>query len=194
MAEKEFLLGNKARELLKYTVKATCVKAGDVSQSDVRIIIQRIAMLNDIKDVKSVCNQCIQVLDKEQHGFSKSSYRLYGEDMRQIAKRILREVLSANNALATAERSLRLKEINEIMDDCSLLLEYVQLCLDAHIISVGRAAEWTKRITDVKYMTGAWKKSETVRAKKATDAEQAADEQRQREIVKSAMREVLNNR
>ena len=39
MAEKEYLLGNRARELLKYTKHSTRVVSDDVSQKDVRAII-----------------------------------------------------------------------------------------------------------------------------------------------------------
>jgi len=40
MADKEYVLGNKARELVKYTIQATKVVTGDVSQRDVRKILQ----------------------------------------------------------------------------------------------------------------------------------------------------------
>lgn len=53
MADKEFLLGNRARELLKYTKQATRVVSGDISKADVRAIITRVAELDDICDVKS---------------------------------------------------------------------------------------------------------------------------------------------
>ena len=43
MAEKEYLLGNRARELLRYTNQATRIVSDDVSQRDVRAIIKRIA-------------------------------------------------------------------------------------------------------------------------------------------------------
>ena len=45
MAEKEYLLGNRARELLRYTNQATRIVSDDVSQRDVRAIIKRIAEL-----------------------------------------------------------------------------------------------------------------------------------------------------
>ena len=49
MADKEYLLGNRARELLKYTNQATKVVTDDVSQKDVRVILQKIAALDDIR-------------------------------------------------------------------------------------------------------------------------------------------------
>lgn len=43
MADKEFLLGVKARELLKYTKQATKVVSDDISPQDVRAILHKIA-------------------------------------------------------------------------------------------------------------------------------------------------------
>ena len=50
MADKEYLLGNRARELLKYTNQATKVVTDDVSQKEVRAILQKIAALDDIRE------------------------------------------------------------------------------------------------------------------------------------------------
>ena len=52
VADKEYLLGNKARELLKYTNQATKTVAEDISRKDVRQIFQKIAALDDIRDVR----------------------------------------------------------------------------------------------------------------------------------------------
>lgn len=72
MADKEYILGNKARELVKYTIQATRVVTGDVSQHDVRKILQKVAELDDIRDVKAVCQQLIGSLDRtEKKGFNE---------------------------------------------------------------------------------------------------------------------------
>ena len=52
MADKEFLLGNRARELLRYTNQGTKIVTDDISVRDVREIIKKIAALDDIRDVK----------------------------------------------------------------------------------------------------------------------------------------------
>lgn len=57
VADKEYILGNKARELLTYTNQATKIVTDDVSQRDVRKILQKIAALDDIRDVKQVCGR-----------------------------------------------------------------------------------------------------------------------------------------
>ena len=76
MADKEYLLGNRARELLKYTNQATKVVTDDVSQKEVRAILQKIAALDDIREVRSVCHTIIGQLDsKDKEGFTKMMYR-----------------------------------------------------------------------------------------------------------------------
>ncbi|MFR5990233.1 MAG: hypothetical protein ACLUGP_07560 [Faecalibacterium prausnitzii] len=52
----------------------------------------------------------------------------------------------------------RIHKIEEVVDGCSLLLEYITICMDEGIISVKKAGVWTKKVTDVKYMAMAWLK------------------------------------
>lgn len=125
MADKEFLLGNRARELLKYTKQATRVVSGDISKADVRAIITRVAELDDICDVKMVCQEVVHVLDtKDKEGFTKSTFRMYGEDMRETAKKILTDIHRANNTNFVVAYEDRIHKIEEVVDGCSLLLEY----------------------------------------------------------------------
>lgn len=125
MADKEFLLGNRARELLKYTKQATRVVSGDISKADVRAIITRVAELDDICDVKMVCQEVVHVLDtKDKEGFTKSTFRMYGEDMRETAKKILTDIHRANNTNFVVAYEERIHKIEEVVDGCSLLLEY----------------------------------------------------------------------
>lgn len=195
MAEKEFLLGNRARELLKYTKQATRIVSDDVSQRDVRAIIRRVAELDDIRDVKRVCSEVVGVLDKrDREGFTKSNFRLYGEDMRQIAKGIVRDIHAANNKHFVTEYNERLRKIDDVLDGCSLLLEYIQICVEEKIIGVKKAAVWTKHVTDVKYMSAAWKKNDGGRARKIESEVKASEERRQYDLVKAAFREVINSR
>lgn len=60
VADKEYLLGNKARELLKYTNQATKTVTEDISRKDVRQIFQKIAALDDIRDVQKLRRSEIQ--------------------------------------------------------------------------------------------------------------------------------------
>ncbi len=190
MADKEYLLGNKARELLTYTNQATRIVTGDVRQSDVRKILEQIAALGDIRDVKSVCGKIIGQIDrKERQGFSKSAYRCYGEDMRNIAKGIVRDIHAANGRMFATEHDERLRLIGKVLDGCSLMLEYIQICLDMEIIGLKKSEVWTKKVTDVKYMAASWKKNDGMRARKLKSEAQAGEDARQIELVKIAIQQ-----
>ena len=190
MADKEYLLGNRARELLKYTNQATKVVTDDVSQKDVRAILQKIAALDDIREVKSVCQTTIGQLDrKDKEGFTKAMYRCYGEDMRLIAKGIVRDVHAANGKMFATEYNERLRLIGKVLDGCSLLLEYIQIVQDMGVISLKKSEIWTKKVLDVKYMTASWKKNDGARANKLRSDEEAKQDARQVEVVKTAIRQ-----
>ena len=190
MADKEYLLGNRARELLKYANQATKVVTDDVSQKDVRVILQKIAALDDIREVKSICQTTIGQLDrKEKDGFTKAMYRCYGEDMRLIAKGIVRDVHAANGKMFATEYNERLRLIGKVLDGCSLLLEYIQIVQDMGVISLKKSEIWTKKVLDVKYMTASWKKNDGARANKLRSDEEAKQDARQVEVVKTAIRQ-----
>ena len=59
MAEQPFLVGNKARELLRYTKRATRIVSDDISRSDrPEGYFKKAAALEDIRRNRSeVCNQ-----------------------------------------------------------------------------------------------------------------------------------------
>lgn len=190
MAEKEFLLGVKARELLKYTKQATKVVSDDISPQDVRAILHKIAALEDIRDAREVCSQAINAVDRKQReGFTKTTFRFYGQDMREIAKQILLDVHAANNTHFLTEYDSRLRKIDAILDGCSLLLEYITICLEDEIISKRKAGVWTGKVTDVKYMAASWRKNDGGRARKLREQDQAAKDRRQTALVKEAIRQ-----
>lgn len=190
MADKEYLLGNRARELLRYTNQATRVVTDDVSQKDVRTILRKIAELDDIREVKSVCQITIGQLDrKDKEGFTKAMYRCYGEDMRIIAKEIVRNIHAANGKMFSTEYDERLRLIGLVLDDCSLLIEYIQTVLELNVISLKKSEIWIKKVLDVKYMAASWKKNDGARASKLRAEESAQQDARQVEVVKTAIRQ-----
>ena len=190
MAEKEFLLGVKARELLKHTKRETRVVTDDINPQDVRTILHKIAALEDIRDARAVCSQAINAIDrKKKEGFSKSTFRLYGEDMRQIAKQILLDVHAANNTHFLTEYDSRLRKIDAILDGCTLLLEYITVCMDEKIISTAKGGVWTGKVMDVKRMAGKWRKNDGGRAKSLRDQAQAVRNRQQIGLVKEAIRQ-----
>ena len=190
MADKEFLLGVKARELLKYTKQATKVVSDDISPQDVRAILHKVAALEDIRDAREVCSQAINAVDRKQkEGFTKTAFRFYGQDMREIAKQILLDVHAANNTHFLTEYDSRIRKIDAVLDGCSLLLEYITLCMDEKIISTAKGGVWTGKVMDVKRMAGKWRKNDGGRAKSLRDQAQAVRNRQQIGLVKEAIRQ-----
>ena len=190
MAEKEFLLGVKARELLKHTKRETRVVTDDISPQDVRVILHKIAALEDIRDAREVCSQAINAIDRKQKdGFTKTTFRFYGQDMRDIAKQILLDVHAANNTHFLTEYDSRLRKIDAVLDGCSLLLEYITLCMEDKIISTAKGGVWTGKVMDVKRMAGKWRKNDGGRAKSLRDQAQTARNRQQIGLVKEAIRQ-----
>ena len=190
MAEKEFLLGVKTRELLKYTKQATKVVSDDISPQDVRAILHKVAALEDIRDAREVCSQAINAVDRKQkEGFTKTAFRFYGQDMRDIAKQILLDVHAANNTHFLTEYDSRLRKIDAVLDGCSLLLEYITLCMDEKIISTAKGGVWTGKVMDVKRMAGKWRKNDGGRAKSLRDQAQTVRNRQQIGLVKEAIRQ-----
>lgn len=188
---KEYVLGNNARDLLKFTNAITKPRSDEVSARDVRIIFQKIAALEDIRDVRTVCNEAIQFIDrKTKEGFTKRAYNDYGKDMRQMCKNIIRYIQGANGKQFETEYDERLKMIGEALDECSLMLDYIQACLECGFISIKTSQIWTKKVTDVKYPAASWKKKDGARADRIRAAARAKDDRREVENVKAAIREV----
>ena len=182
MADKEFLLGNRARELLRHTKRKTRVISDEISRKDVRAIIRRIAQLDDIREVKLVCAEIDKALvqGKDKEGFTKSNFDFYGRDMRLIAKGIVRDIKAANDKQFQTEYEERLKKIVDIIDGCNLMLEYITLCLEDGIITKAEAGEWTEKTTDVLYMAKSWYKNDGGRARKLREEAQIAADKRLR--------------
>ena len=195
VADKEYLLGNKARELLKYTNQATKTVAEDISRKDVRQIFQKIAALDDIRDVQKVCSESIAYLDRtHREGFTKALYRCYGEDMRLIAKSIVRDIHAANGKMFQTEYEERLRLLGVVLDECSWLNENIQLVLNDGVISISKSAVWTRKVQDVKNMVLSWKQKDTARAEKLREQARQAELKQQAAMVKAIVRELLKEK
>lgn len=111
MAE-TFKVGANARELLRYTQRATRIVTDDISRSDARKIIQKVAALEDVRDIQKVCGTAVHALDtRDREGFSKSTFRLYGEGIRLTARQILLDAHAANNVNFQTDYDKRIEKI-----------------------------------------------------------------------------------
>ena len=99
-----------------------------------------------------MCGTAVHALDtRDREGFSKSTFRLYGEGIRLTARQILLDAHAANNVNFQTDYDKRVEKIGAVVDGCSLLLEYLTICTEEGIISAKKAGIWTKKVTDVKY-------------------------------------------
>lgn len=114
-----------------YTQRATRIVTDDISRSDARKIIQKVAALEDVRDIQKVCGTAVHALDtRDREGFSKSTFRLYGEGIRLTARQILLDAHAANNVNFQTDYDKRVEKIGAIVDGCSLLLEYLTICTE----------------------------------------------------------------
>ena len=115
MAE-TFKVGANARELLRYTQRATRIVTDDISRSDARKIIQKVAALEDVRDIQKVCGTAVHALDtRDREGFSKSTFRLYGEGIRLTARQILLDAHAANNVNFQTDYDKRIEKIGAVV-------------------------------------------------------------------------------
>lgn len=183
MAEQPFKVGRNAKELLRYTLRATRIVTDDISRSDARKIIQKVAALEDVRDIQKVCGTAVHALDtRDREGFSKSTFRLYGEGIRLTARQILLDAHAANNVNFQTDYDKRVEKIGAVVDGCSLMLQYLQLCTEDGIISVKKSGIWTKKVTDVKYPAMKWLTSERERAE---SLRQTAEKEQLQRLVKA---------
>lgn len=111
-----FKVGANARELLRYTQRATRIVTDDISRSDARKIIQKVAALEDVRDIQKVCGTAVHALDtRDREGFSKSTFRLYGEGIRLTARQILLDAHAANNVNFQTDYDKRIEKIGAVI-------------------------------------------------------------------------------
>lgn len=192
MADGSFKIAVKARDLLSYTNRLTRIISDDVSIRDVRDMFRQLASASDLGQVHGICNDVVHKLDvRKREGFTKSQYRLYGEDIRQIAKAIVRDIQSANNVHFAVDYDMRLARLDTLLDDCALLVEYVQICVDEGIISTKKAGVWTEKIMEIKKMAGSWKMKDASRAAELREAAEKEERRKEVAMMASAVEEAV---
>ena len=82
-----------------------------------------------------MCGTAAHALDtRDREGFSKSTFRLYGEGIRLTARQSLLDAHAANNVNCQTDYDKRVEKIGAVVDGCSLLLEYLTICTEEGII------------------------------------------------------------
>lgn len=167
MAEnKDFQIGNKAKDLLIYTFKVT-KPVGDksIDTKDLLAVFLKIKEMPP-DNVTQYCEETADKLKKssDKQGFPKSTVHTYIKLIREAAVQVVVNVQTANDCRFETEYDKRLMYIDEILKNCNLLLQLIEISLELEYINIKRCQFWTKAVTDVKYMTLSWKKKDTARA------------------------------
>ena len=189
MAEKEYVLGNKAKDLLVYSfvvTKPISEKAMDISEA-----IRQLRTVTDLSDEERArySQDLIASLENRQkkQGFPKSAVHTYAKVIRETAVSIVRDIHAANECSFQTEYEQRIRLIYAALNDCNLLLKMIEISNELGYISAKRMAHWTKMVTDVKYMTLAWKKKDIERAKEIERKVRTTDYRLQASIVAEAV-------
>lgn len=189
MAEKEYVLGNKTKDLLIYTFTVT-KPIGDKTMD----ISEVVKMLRTIKELPEAEREAfiVEVVDSltkanSKQGFPKSAVYTYAKTIRETAVLILRNIHAANDCNFQTEYDRRIDLIHAALQDCNLILKLVEISQSLGYISMKRMEHWTKLITDVKYMTLAWKKKDTQRAKEIARKEREDEYRLQADIISRAV-------
>ena len=127
-------------------------------------------------------------------GFPKSALHTYIKTIRETAVSIVQNIHAANDCSFQTEYERRLDLIHAALNDCNLLLKLVEISQSLGYISMKRMGHWTKLVTDVKYMTLAWKKKDTERARTICRQEEVKNYELQAGIIASAVAHALGRK
>lgn len=163
---KEFLLGNKAKDLLKYTFTVTKPISDKGMSTAEAVALLRHMSQAEPHMAQQVAHATAETMSKnnKKKGFPKSALHSYVKTLQETAVNIVKEIHSANECAFQTEYNRRIELINKALDECNLMMKLVEVSHDLGYIDGARMQHWTKCITDVKYMTLAWKKKDMQRA------------------------------
>lgn len=194
--EKEYVLGNKTKDLLVYSFVVT-KPIGDKTME----ITEVVRMLESIKSLPTEARDDVlrEYIDKlkradSKQGFPKSAVHTYVKTIRETAVSIVKNIHAANDCSFQTEYDRRIELIHAALNDCNLLLKLVEISHALGYISLKRMAHWTKLITDVKYMTLAWKKKDTERARELDKKAKEADYRLQSSIISAAIVQAMGRK
>lgn len=194
MAEKEYVLGNKTKDLLVYTFVAT-KPVGDKTMEISEVIKMLEAILGLAPEARDdILRQYVDRMktSRSKQGFPKSAVHTYVKTVRETAVSIVSNIHAANDCNFQTEYRERLDYIRAALKDCNLLLKLVEISNALGYISIKRMGHWTKLITDVKYMTLAWKKKDSARAAELEQKAREREYRLQATVISRAMAAAIN--
>lgn len=196
MPDKEFVLGNKTKDLLVYTFIVT--KPISDKTLELPEVIEMLTAIRNLPpeardDLIQEYTDRLKKAEKKE-GFPKSALHTYINATRNAAVSIVKNIHAANDCSFQTEYDRRLDLVHAALNDCNLLLKLVEISQSLGYISIRRMGHWTKFITDVKYMTLAWKKKDTERAKALRQQERTKEFELLGSIIANAVGRVFGRK
>lgn len=166
--KKQFNLSNKAKELLVYTFTVT--KPISDRNVDTRETVALLRQLSTLPpdEAHNLSLRTAESMEKKNRkkGFPKSALHTYVKTLQETSVRILRNIHAANECIFRTDYMRRLSLVDKVLDDCNLLLNLIEISCELGYIDTNRMEFWCKKVTDVKYMTLAWRRKDAERAEK----------------------------
>lgn len=188
---KDFQIGNKAKDLLVYSFQVT--KPVSDKSMETKDVLSTMLKLKDMKpeEVRSFCETASERLRRssDKQGFPKSTVHSYIKLIRETAVGIVTNIQMANDCRFETEYEKRLMLIDDVLKGCNLMLQLILISLELDYINIKRSKYWTKMVTDVKYMTLSWKKKDSERAEAIRRTEKEASYARFAHIIADAIKE-----
>lgn len=120
-----------------------------MSETDLKVIVKSKELAVHTFKLTSNCNRY------------PKKYRHSLVDKMQIKSlEIFDTLLEANRINNVTNKNLRLEMITKAITYCDELLFYIELSMNLEILSNGSAEYWSKMVSDVKYMSIAWRTKE----------------------------------
>lgn len=187
---KDFQIGNKAKDLLVYSINVT--KPISDKSMETKDVLSTMLKLKDMPpdEVQAFCNSAADKFRRsvDKQGYPKSTVHSYIKIIRETALGIVTNIQMANDCRFETEYDKRLNLIDEVLRGCNLMLQLIEISLELNYINIKRCKHWTKLVTDVKYMTLSWKKKDSGRAEELRKTERTAEFNRQAQILAEAIK------
>lgn len=121
-------LESKATDLFIFVRKITKIKTNDYKSQELNNLLTKMNLAENINEIKTIITSFQQYsLHRTKKGFSKTHYKLYGEEMRKISQQILENICLLTIDIYISDQQILLL-INDTIKKCLLLHKYFYFC------------------------------------------------------------------
>lgn len=121
-------LESKATDLFIFVRKITKIKTNDYKSQELNNLLTKMNLAENINEIKAIITSFQQYsLHRTKKGFSKTHYKLYGEEMRKISQQILENICLLTIDIYISDQQILLL-INDTIKKCLLLHKYFYFC------------------------------------------------------------------